>query len=273
MIGARLRRGTMDAPLGGHFNPMPMTLGHAAGVETEAHYSSARPEFEERNLLLDALPSAEFERMRSRFEPVALPLGETIYEADAPIGHVYFPLSGMVSMVSTMPEGSVEVGTVGNEGMTGIPIVLHADSMPTRAFVQVEGTALRMTADDLRSAMRESPALERILARYALALFDQAAQSAACNRLHSLEERCARWLLMTHDRLRGDTLPLKQTFLAQMLGVHRPAVTVAAGQLQRAGMISYTRGKVRIIDRAALESASCGCYEITRRSFEQLRGD
>jgi CRP-like cAMP-binding protein len=262
----------MDAPCSGHFNPITMTLGHSAGVGTEAHYSSTRPGQEERNLLLDALPARDFEQIRSRLEPVSLRLAETIYEADSPIGHVYFPQSGMVSMVSTMPEGTVEVGTVGHEGMTGIAVVLHADSMPTRAFVQVEGTGLRMTSDDLRASMRESPALERILARYALALFDQAAQSAACNRLHSLEERCARWLLMTHDRLRGDVLPLKQTFLAEMLGVHRPAVTVAAGTLQRAGLISYSRGKVRILDRAALENASCGCYEITRRSFEHLRG-
>jgi CRP-like cAMP-binding protein len=248
-----------------------MTLSHSVRVETEGPYSSARIEAGERNLLLRALPQRDLEQVLPLLDQVTLALGATIYEADAPITHVYFPRSGMISMVSAMPEGTVEVGTVGCEGMAGIPIVLHADSMPTRAFVQVAGDALRMSSDDLRAAMRESPALERILSRYALALFDQAAQSAACNRLHSLEERCARWLLMTHDRVGDDVLPLKQTFLAEMLGVHRPAVTVAAGALQRAGMISYTRGKVRILDRAALESASCGCYEITRRSFEQLR--
>ena len=119
--------------------------------------------------------------------------------------------------------------------------------------------------------MRDSVALERMLQRYALALFDQAAQGAACNRLHSLESRCARWLLMTHDRVDSDVLPLKQKFLAEMLGVHRPAVTVAAGMLQRAGIIQYTRGKVRVIDRPALERAACDCYETTRRSFEELR--
>jgi CRP-like cAMP-binding protein len=119
--------------------------------------------------------------------------------------------------------------------------------------------------------MQESPALRRLLSRYALALFDQAAQSVACNRLHSLEERCARWLLMTHDRVRSDVMPLKQTFLAEMLGVHRPAVTVAAGALQRAGMITYARGKMRVLDRAALEGASCDCYGIIKRSMEQLR--
>jgi CRP-like cAMP-binding protein len=156
--------------------------------------------------------------------------------------------------------------------MTGISIVLLGESMPTRAFVQVEGAAMRITADDLRGAMTELPLLQRVLSRYALALFDQAAQSAACNRLHSLEERCAKWLLMTHDRVDSDVLPLKQTFLAEMLGVHRPAVTVVAGTLQRAGMIRYSRGKVRIVDRTALERVACDCYAITRENMEQLRG-
>jgi CRP-like cAMP-binding protein len=250
-----------------------MTLGHSVPVETEAHLSLARLASDTHNLLLDSLPAGDLESIRPCFERVALPLSMTIYEANEPISQVYFPLSGIISMVSSMREGTVEVGTIGCEGMAGIPIVLHADSMPTRAFVQVAGEAMRTSADDLRRAMHEYPALERVLSRYAMALFDQAAQSAACNRLHSLEERCARWLLMTHDRVREDLLPLKQTFLAEMLGVHRPAVTVAAGALQRAGIISYTRGKIRIVNREALENASCACYEITRRSFEQLRED
>ena len=233
--------------------------------------SSTQLESDGRNLLLDALPALDRLQLSSQLELVALPLGMTIYEADEQIEHVYFPVSGVVSMVSTMREGTVEVGTVGCEGMAGLPVVLHAESMPTRAFVQVEGEAMRCSANDLRAAMRESPALSRVLARYALALFDQAAQSAACNRLHSLEERCARWLLMTHDRVGSDVLPLKQTFLAEMLGVHRPAVTVAAGTLQRAGIISYTRGKVRIVDREALERAACDCYAIMRRTFQRLR--
>ncbi|HEV7993887.1 MAG TPA: Crp/Fnr family transcriptional regulator, partial [Gemmatimonadaceae bacterium] len=240
-----------------------MTLGRTAPIETAAHRPWTRLD-DEQNLLLSALPKEDLDRLRPRLEQVSLPLGMTIYEANAPITHVYFVRAGIVSMVSTMREGTVEVGTVGCEGMTGIAIVLHADSMPTRAFVQVAGEAVRISAGQLHAAMRESRALERVLSRYALALFDQAAQSAACNRLHTLEERCARWLLMTHDRVRDDVLPLKQTFLAEMLGVHRPAVTVAAGTLQRAGIISYTRGKVRIVDRTALEAAACDCYAITR---------
>lgn len=225
----------------------------------------------ERNLLLDALPADDRALLTPRLERVPLPNGMVIYEANAPITRVYFPVSGIISMVSTMSEGTVEIGTVGREGMTGIAVVLHADSMPTRAFVQVEGAALCVEAAALRTTIGESAALDRMLRRYALAMYDQAAQGAACNRLHSLESRCARWLLMTHDRVDSDVLPLKQKFLAEMLGVHRPAVTVAAGILQRAGIIQYTRGKLRVVDRPALERAACDCYETTRRSFEELR--
>lgn len=226
-----------------------------------------------RNRLLGALSHEELERLLPSLEPVDLPTGMTIYDAGTPITHVYFVRSGVVSMVSEMSEGTVEVGTVGREGMTGLPIVLDADTMPTRAFVQVPGDALRMTADELRRAMQSSARFRRLLFRYVLALFDQTAQHAACNRLHSLEERCARWLLMTHDRVDGDVLALKQQFLAEMLGVHRPAVTLAAGALQRAGIIRYTRGRVTVLDRAALESASCACYAIIARRTEQLLVD
>jgi CRP-like cAMP-binding protein len=202
-----------------------------------------------------------------------MPDGMTVYEADQPITHVYFVCDGIISMVSQMQEGTVEVGTVGREGMSGLPVVLGATTMPTRAFVQVEGDALRMSAEDLRASMQDLPQLRRILLRYALGLFDQAAQHAACNRLHTLEERCARWLLMTHDRVDGDVLRLKQQFLAEMLGVHRPAVTIAAGALQRAGMIRYSRGKITVVDRAALEAASCECYAIITRRVEALLAD
>jgi CRP-like cAMP-binding protein len=170
----------------------------------------------------------------------------------------------------TVEGGTVEVGTVGNEGMAGLPVLLHTDTMPTKGFIQVEGHGMRLTPERFRAAVRDLPHFERVLFRYAQALFDLVAQSAACNRLHSLEERCARWLLMTADRVQGDTMPLKQQFLAAMLGVHRPAVTVAAGTLQRAGFIRYTRGRVTILDRSGLEAASCPCYGIVRRSFERV---
>lgn len=223
-----------------------------------------------RNRLLSGLPAQEIERLMPSLESVPLLTGMPIYEPNVPITQVYFPISGVVSMTSDMREGTVEVGTVGREGMTGLPLVLRASTMPTRAFVQVPGHAFRMRAEDLFVAMSESLRFERRLLRYALALYDQTAQHAACNRMHALEARCARWLLMTHDRVDGDVLPLKQQFLAEMLGVHRPAVTLAAGALQKAGVIRYTRGKVTVLDRPALERASCECYEIIIRRAEQL---
>jgi CRP-like cAMP-binding protein len=224
-----------------------------------------------RNRLLGALTAEELDEFLPRLESVPLTDGMPIYEPHEPITDVYFPISGVVSLVSEMREGTVEVGTVGREGMTGLPLVLHATTMPSRAFVQVPGHAYRMRGADLCAALRRSPRVERLVYRYVMALFDQAAQHAACNRLHALEERCARWLLMTHDRVDGDVLPLKQQFLAEMLGVHRPAVTIAAGALQKAGVIRYTRGKVTVLDRDALEEAACECYGIiTRRDAELL---
>jgi len=208
-----------------------------------------------RNRLLAAMPREPLGQILPSLTHVDLPSAMVIYEPKVPIKYVYFVLTGIISLVSEMREGTVEVGTVGCEGMTGIPIVLAADTMPSRAFVQVPGEALRMTAEDLLRGMEEVPEFRRLVYRHVLAQYDQTAQHAACNRLHALEERCARWLLMTHDRVEGDVLLLKQQFLAEMLGVHRPAVTLAAGALQKAGIIRYSRGKVTVLDRAALESA------------------
>jgi len=248
----------------------PMTHTRNDAVLPSDRLALAPGEGISRNELLRALPGAELQRLLPRLESVPLIDGMPIYEPNEPITQVYFPISGIVSMVSEMREGTVEVGTIGREGMTGLPLVLGARTMPTRAFVQVPGHAYRMSDDDLLDAMRESPRLERLLSRYALALFDQAAQHAACNRLHALEERCARWLLLTHDRVDGDVLALKQQVLAEMLGVHRPAVTIAAGALQKAGVIRYTRGKVTVLDRKALEETSCECYGIMRRRAKEL---
>ena len=224
------------------------------------------------NLLLDALPPAEREPVAPRLEQVALDLGASIYEANTPILHVHFPTSGIISMVSVSDEGTVEVGTVGREGMAGIPVLLQAEAMATRAFVQVTGASLRMSASDFQRTMSESAPFARLMLRYAQSLFDQVAQSVACNRLHTLEERCARWLLMAHDRAGADELPLKQQFLAEMLGVHRPAVTLAAGALQKAGLIRYRRGVIAVLDRDGLEAASCSCYRIARASMDRLVG-
>jgi len=249
---------------------MPMTLPQDHTTLPSDRAALAPGEGIHRNRLLGALPREELEPLVPLLESVPLVDGMPIYEPNEPIAHVYFPISGIVSMVSEMDEGTVEVGTIGREGMTGLPLVLGANTMPTRAFVQVPGHAYRMRGGDLSVVMRRSPRIERLLYRYVLALFDQTAQHAACNRLHALEERCARWLLMTHDRVDGDVVPLKQQFLAEMLGVHRPAVTIAAGALQKAGVIRYTRGKVTVLDRAALQEASCACYAIIARRADEL---
>jgi CRP-like cAMP-binding protein len=223
-----------------------------------------------RNRILAALPPAELRRIEPELEPFELSLNYVLYEANAPISHVHFPTSGCVSMVNVLSDGAVEVGTIGFEGWAGLPLLLGDDRMPSRAFVQLNGRSYRMEADAFQRSLENNPTYARLLKRHSLALFNQAAQSVACNRLHTLESRCARWLLMTHDRMRMEPFMLTHEFLSYMLGVHRPAVTLAAGVLQRAGLIRYTRGRVTVLDRAGLEVASCACYEITRRNYDRL---
>jgi CRP-like cAMP-binding protein len=225
------------------------------------------------NLLLRALAPSDRARVDRCLEAVDLPNGKVLYEPGERLEYAYFPVQGVISLVSDMEQGTVEVGTVGREGMLGIPIMLLSESTTTRAFMQVPGHGWRCSADDLLQCMTEVPAFSRLLHRYMMALFEQVSQSVACNRLHTLEERCARWLLMVHDRVGDEVLPLKQSFLADMLGVHRPAVTLAAGSLQAAGLIRYSRGRVHILDRPALEQAACPCYQIVSESFERLRNE
>ena len=225
------------------------------------------------NLLLASLPAADRALLDAELERVPLEVGQVLYEADAAITHAYFPHEGLASVVSAMAEGTVEVGTTGRDGFVGVPVLLHADSSPTRTFVQVAGSADRIAVDRLLAVVGRSPALQRALYRFVQAFLEQVAQTAACNRLHTLEERCARWLLMTQDRMGVERIPLTQQFLSFMLGVHRPAVTLAAGALQKAGLIRYSRGRITILDRAGLESAACACYEISRGSVERLAND
>ena len=183
-----------------------------------------------RNRILAALPPAELRRIESELEPFELSINHVLYEANAPISHVYFPTSGCVSMVNVLSDGAVEVGTIGYEGWAGLPLLLGDDRMPSRAFVQLNGTSYRMEADAFRRSLESNPTYARLLNRHSLALFNQAAQSVACNRLHTLESRCARWLLMTHDRMRMEPFTLTHEFLSYMLGVHRPAVSLVASE-------------------------------------------
>ena len=222
------------------------------------------------NHLLASLAPADRALLALDLQPVRLSLRQVLYEPNGAIPYVYFPTDGCVSMITETPDGSVEVGTIGLEGLMGVPVLLYGDSETARALVQVEGQAQRIAADALRIVVSEREAVRRILLRYTLALFNQIGQSVACNRLHALEARCARWLLMTHDRVQGDSFELTQEFLSYMLGVHRPAVTLAAGLLQRAGFIHYTRGHITVTDRAGLESASCCCYQVARDNLNSL---
>ena len=203
-------------------------------------------------------------------EHVRLALHEVLYEPGDEIAYLYFPTAGCVSMVHAARDGTVEVGTIGFDGVVGTPVLLYGDSSATRALVQIEGEGYRIRVAALKRFVAASESTNRILLRFVLAYFNQVAQSVACNRLHSLEERCARWLLITHDRVDGDTFKLTQEFLSFMLGVHRPAVTLAAGVLQKAGYIHYSRGNITVTDRAGLESVSCSCYQATRDDYAEL---
>ena len=219
----------------------------------------------EANRLLQRLPPAEYGRLAPHLEPVTLPVRYVVYEPHEPITHVYFPRDGMLSLVLPLTDGgTVEVGLVGREGVAGVPAVLGVDAMPTRCIVQLPVNALRMRVPALRRHARAAGVLHELLKRYTQTLIDQIAQGAACNRRHTLERRCARWLLMSHDRAEADEFPLTQEFLAYMLGVHRPAVAAAMGGLKRAGLVGAGRGTVRITDRPGLERAACECYGAIR---------
>ncbi|MDQ5852480.1 MAG: Crp/Fnr family transcriptional regulator [Chloroflexota bacterium] len=226
-----------------------------------------------RNRLLAALPTEQRARLLEKLEPVSLRLKEIVYDVNQPISHVYFPNTGVFSLLTIMQDGAaVEVGTVGYEGMVGLPVFLGADSTPSQAFSQIPGESLRMAADVFKAEVANDGPLQGLLNRYTQGLFNQLAQSAACNRLHTVDERLARWLLMTHDRVGQETFPLTHEFMAHMLGVRRATVTVVAGRLQQAGMIRYSRGRITVVDRPGLEAASCECYGITRAEFERLLG-
>lgn len=204
---------------------------------------------------------------------VVLEARAPIYRAGERIEDVYFPLDAVVSVVADMGDGSVvEVATIGREGMVGIGVVLRTAESDQRAFVQIGGRAVRLGAETLLDLMERHDELDRLLHVYAQALMAQVGRSAACNRVHSIDDRTARWLLMTHDRVGRDDFDLTQEFLAQMLGVTRPRVSTAAATLQRAGFIRYSRGRLNVVDRAGLEDASCECYRVISDEYRRLLG-
>lgn len=225
------------------------------------------------NRLLALLSSRDYALLRPHLERLPLDYKQSLYRADKPLEFVYFIETGVGSLVNTMANGqAAEVGTIGNEGIVGLPIVLGDVQAPTAVYVQVPGVGVRMKASLFKKELARSPTMQVVMLRYVHALFNQVAQSAACNHFHSLEQRCCRWLLMTRDRMDSDQFLLTQEFLAMMLGVQRPGVSIAAGGLQRAGLITYTRGNVSILDGAGLKKRSCECYGVSKREFDRLLG-
>jgi len=226
------------------------------------------------NRLLSLLSDDDYELLRGDLSQVPLEYKKSLYEASLPIEHVYFPINGVASLVITMADGaSAEVGTIGSEGMVGLPICLGDREAPSSVYVQVPGTALRLDAGVFRKEFERSGTLHQTIVRYAHAFFNQVAQSAACAHLHQVEQRCCRWLLMTRDRMPSGEFLLTHEFLGMMLAVRRTTVTDVMGGLQKAGLIRYRRGHVTILDHEGLRQRACECYEISKREFDRLLGD
>jgi CRP-like cAMP-binding protein len=237
------------------------------------HFVMDSPVQSTRNRLLDLLTPQDVALLAPHFTSVTFEYRMPLYEAYRPIENVYFPVTGVASLVNTMTDGfASEVGTIGNEGMVGLPIVLSDSMGPTSVYIQVPGEGLRMPAAQFRAALDRSPTMRTVLSRYTHAFFNQVAQSAACNHAHSLNQRCCRWLLMTHDRVQSPQFLLTQEFLAMMLGVQRPSVTLAARHLKRLNLIEYSRGRVTILNREGLEQRACECYAVSKREFDRLLG-
>ena len=233
--------------------------------------TSEQPAPRFRNRLLRALPQQELARLAPALEPVSVQQKQIAFDVDRPIERVYFPEDAVFSIVGVMSDGSaIETAAVGWEGMVGLPVFLGTDRTPAQAFCQIPGDALRLDTRTLQCEVASSAELRSVLNRYTQAHFTQVAVASACNRLHTMRQRCARWLLQTHDRVGREEFPLTQRFLSQMLGVRRATVTEAARSLQQAGFINYVHGRVTIRDRRGLESISCECYAIVRREFDRL---
>jgi CRP-like cAMP-binding protein len=225
------------------------------------------------NRLLEGLPTSHRRRMLAGCEPVELVFGDVLYTPGETLSHVYFPTKSFISLV--MPIGgaaSLEVGLIGNEGMFGVPLALGVDVSPVRAVVQGAGPALRMDAARFGRELQRSPALQRQLDRFIFVHMSQLSQTAACTRFHVVEERLARWLLMTQDRAHADGFHITQQFLALMLGVRRVGVTKAASSQQKRRLIHYSRGNITVLDRPGLRAASCVCYRADRDAYEQILG-
>jgi CRP-like cAMP-binding protein len=224
-----------------------------------------------RNQLLAVLPEAELARLSPNLETVALPLGAVIYESGGAQPYVFFPASGIVSLLYVMGNGAAaEIAVVGNEGMVGIALFMGGGTTPSRAVVQSAGIGYRLAAAAIKSEFSRGGALQRLLLRYTQALITQMTQTAVCNRHHSLDQQLCRWLLLSLDRLQSNELTMTQELMANMLGVRREGVTEAAGKLQADGLIQYSRGRIKVLDRPGLEARVCECYDVVRRETTRL---
>ena len=223
-----------------------------------------------KNRLLSALPPSEWQRWEQQLEWVDMPLGQVLCESGAALSHVYFPSTSIVSLLYVMENGaSAEIAVVGNEGIVGISLFMGGESTPSRAVVQSAGEGFRLTARAIKDEFNRAPVLHLLL-RYTQALITQMAQTAVCNRHHSLDQQLCRWLLLSLDRLRGNELVMTQELIANMLGVRREGVTEAALKLQQAGLIRYARGHISVLDRTGLEKRTCECYAVVKREYDRL---
>lgn len=224
-----------------------------------------------RNRLLAKLEPDVYQALLPQLERLALPIKAPFYHPQQPLAYVYFPETLVGSILQPMADGTaVEVGTVGNEGLLGLPVFLGVEQTPSLSFVQVPGETLRLPVSVFRQFVEQYTGFQQLLHRYTQAFFTQLAQSVACNRLHPIDQRCSRWLLMTHDRVEGDHYSLTQEFLGQMLGVRRASVSEVCQALQAAGLIDYVRGQITILDRCGLEATSCECYAIVKAEYDRL---
>lgn len=224
-----------------------------------------------RNHLLASLPAADYARIRGELELVTLSLGNAVCEPYVEMKHVYFPVDAIISLLCVMEDGgSAEIAIVGGEGIVGVSLFMGGETTPSRAVVQSAGAAYRLPGRLLKDEFYRGGPLQHLLLRYTQALLTQMAQTAVCNRHHTVDQQLCRWLLLSHDRLLGDELLMTQELIANMLGVRREGVTEAAGKLQRAGLINYHRGRISILDRAGLEARTCECYQVVQREYARL---
>lgn len=223
------------------------------------------------NHLLDALLENEYDRLYPNLDLVTLPLGQVLYESGEQLHHVYFPTTAIISLLYVMEDGaSAEIAIVGNEGILGISLFMGGETTPSRAVVQSAGFGYRLKSSLIKSEFNRAGPVQRLLLRYTQALITQMAQTAVCNRHHTVEQQLCRWLLLSLDRLVSNELTMTQELIANMLGVRREGVTEAASKLQKAGLIHYTRGKITVIDRPKLELRCCECYEVVKLEFDRL---